>query len=429
MILKKMLVLNCVMICAVLSAGTGTAAAAEKPVPTVYWMSAATTNQTMPGMPAGMMGRGMFGGRGGGPQKTLLLQMNSPRQMPANPEATHDIPDGMRMGPTLPLMIPQYEKPERYEYEQAEERVEKERMRILVYWGCGDAVRQGQPRVIDTASMSPAEIGRAMRGTSLNRQVPPAPGRMRIYADWPNQKNSIQVPADSSLIGSHFVHGTYTPDIRFAIDAAHDFLAPVEFSSVSGGLADSIAFSWRQIPNSLGYFSTAMAHTKNKEMIVWSSSESYQFGWELMDYVASPDVRRLVKDRVVMKSDQTSCQIPKGIFNNADGAMLQFIAYGEDLHFAYPPKPKDPIWGVKIRSKSTGMAPLGMDMKQRRGRGGYEEAPADMPPPQSAPGTPPPPPPAYKQDGAQQAPPPESRESAPPSGPNPLNTIRGLFGF
>ena len=148
-----------------------------------------------------------------------------------------------------------------------------------------------------------------------------------------------------------------------------------------------------------------------------------------MDYVASPDVRRLVKDRIVMKPDQTSCQIPKGIFTNADGAMLQFIAYGEDLHFAYPPKPKDPIWGVKVRSKSTGMTPLGMDMKQRRGRGGYEEAPADMPPPQGDPGTPPPPPPAYRQDGAQQAPPQEPRESAPPSGPNPLNTIRGLFGF
>ncbi len=425
--MKRSVILQSLAVfCAILFFGAYSAGAAEKPVPTVYWMSVATTNQSMPGMPSGMAGRGMFGGMGSGPKKSLLLQMNSPLRLPANPEATHDIPDAMRMGPTLPLMIPQHEKPQRHEYEQAEERVEKERMRILVYWGCGSAVRQGQPRIIDTASMSPAEISRAMRGTSISAQVPPAPGRMRIYADWPNQKNSPQVPDNSSLVGSHFVRGNYTPDISFAIGAANDFLAPVEFSSVTGGLGDSISFTWRLIPNALGYFSTAMAHTRNKEMIVWSSSESYQIGWQLMDYVASPDVRRLVKDRVAMRSEQTSCQIPKGIFSNAEGAMLQFIAYGEDLHFAYPQKPKDPIWGVKVRSKSTGMVPLGMDMRAGREQGRSEDAPADMPPQRRSPGSQPEPPPAYKEDGSQQ---PERRDSDQQQAPNPLKTIRGLFGF
>ncbi|HMK44562.1 MAG TPA: hypothetical protein VK445_10540 [Dissulfurispiraceae bacterium] len=356
-----------ICIAAVLGLGSETTAA-DKPIPTVYWMSVATTNQTFPGMPAGMprsmMGRGGFGG---GPKKTLLLQMNSPQAVPTSPEATHDIPTGMQMGPTLPLMIEEVQR-HRAPEEQAEERFEKERMRILVYWGCGETVRQGQPRVIDTATMSPAEIGRAMRGLSLTAQVPPAPGRMRIYADWPNRQNSVEVPGGSSLVGSHSVHGNYTPTMDFAIDSAHDFLAPVEFTSLRGGLADSIAFNWRAIPNSLGYFSTAMASVRdNKEMIVWSSSESYMFGWQLMNYVASGDVRRLVKEKVVMPPDRTACQIPKGIFGKTEGAMLQFIAYGEDLHFGYPPKPKDPIWGVKIRSKSTGMAPLGREMTMEEG--------------------------------------------------------------
>ncbi|HSW64196.1 MAG TPA: hypothetical protein VLH56_12945 [Dissulfurispiraceae bacterium] len=403
--MKKNNLAGCIaLFCAALFAGALAAEAAEKPLPTVYWMSIATTNQTMPGMPREMPS-GMFGGLGGGPKKTMLLQMNSPRQLPSNPQATHDIPDGMRMGPTLPLMIPQQEKPQRHDYEQAEERVEKDRMRILVYWGCSDTVRPGQPRVIDTATMSPAEISRAMRAGSITAQVPPAPGRMRIYAEWPNQKNSLQVPPESSLVGAHFVNGNYTPDIRFVIGAAHDFLAPVELNGVTGGLADSFAFDWRRIPNSLGYFSTVMAHTKNREMIVWSSSESYQFGWQLMDYISSPDVRRLVRDRVVMKPDQISCRIPKGIFSNAEGAMLQFIAYGEDLHFGYPPKPNDPVWGVRVRSKSTGMVPLGMDMEQRSGRGRSDETQADTP--------------QLK----------EQPETERPSGPNPLNTIRGLFGF
>jgi hypothetical protein len=47
--------------------------------------------------------------------------------------------------------------------------------------------------------------------------------------------------------------------------------------------------------------------------------------------------------------------------------MLQGIAYGEELNLAHPPRPADPkvawepIWAVKVRVKSTGMTPLGME--------------------------------------------------------------------
>jgi hypothetical protein len=47
--------------------------------------------------------------------------------------------------------------------------------------------------------------------------------------------------------------------------------------------------------------------------------------------------------------------------------MLQFIGYGDELNIAYPPKPKDStkpheyLWAVKLRNKSTGMHPIGMD--------------------------------------------------------------------
>lgn len=400
--------------------------AAGKPVPTIYWMSVATQNQTMPGMPAGMP-RGMFGARGGGgPKQTMLLQMNSPKPVPAAPEEMHDIPAGMNMGPSLPLMIPQYEKP-RHEYEQTQhqERMEKERMRIKVYWGCGDTVRPGQPRIIDTATMSPAQIGQAMRSRSFNGNMPPAPGRMKIYADWPNEKNTLEVPSGASLVGQHFVHGNYSPDIRFAIDQAHDFLAPIEFSNVSGGLTDVISFSWRQIPNSLGYFGMAMATADEggKEMIIWSSSETQELGWQMMDYVPSHDVRRLVREQVVLPPDRTSCTIPKGIFGSTKGAMLQFIAYGEDLHFGYPPKPQDPVWGVKVRSKSTGMLPLGMGSSYEGGRSRHSR---DMPA-----GAPPPPPPAYDERSSQpvQKTEPQQERSEPARGSGAVDAIRGLFGF
>jgi hypothetical protein len=152
----------------------GTALAAEKdkkPPVTRYWMSIATEKSTIPGMPEGMpdMG-GMFGGAGSG--KRLLLQVNSPRALPASPMATHDIPPGQQMGDTLPLLIPERERSERSE-PGTPGKMEKPEMRMLIYWGCGENIRQGQPLVLDTKKMSLVDFGKAMAGRSVSRQTPP----------------------------------------------------------------------------------------------------------------------------------------------------------------------------------------------------------------------------------------------------------------
>jgi hypothetical protein len=63
-----------------------------------------------------------------------------------------------------------------------------------------------------------------------------------------------------------------------------------------------------------------------------------------------------------MNPSVTQCTIPRGVFKDAAGGILQFIAYGDELNIVYPPrdpkKPQDPIWTVKARRKSTGMLPL-----------------------------------------------------------------------
>lgn len=394
-----------------LPAGYGIGLAAEKaPPPAVYWMDAATENQSIPGM-SDMSGmEGMFGRMAGmpqaGPRKTLWLKLSSPRPLPAEPEALHDIPPGQKMGPQLPLLIPP--APKYTETDEEPVQYEKPRVRMLIYWGCGDAVRKGQPRVLDTEKMSPAEFGKAFTVRTPSRQYPPRPRKGWVYSDWPNRKDSMPVPNDSSLAGSHLVHGNYTPDIPFAIDSGHDFMAPVEFSSVTGGLADSIRFVWRDIPTAIGYMAQAMAQNeKTGETIFWSSSELPDAGLGLIDYLTPADVRRFIKDKVIMNPDTTSCSIPKGIFNGAEGAILQFIGYGEELNHAYPPRPKDPkapwnpIWTMKLRLKSTGFLPLGMEGMEAeqpsRQSGASEDAPR----------------PAEEKDSTGET----------------IRTIRGIFGF
>ena len=64
-----------------------------------------------------------------------------------------------------------------------------------------------------------------------------------------------------------------------------------------------------------------------------------------------------------MNPQTTECAVPAGIFKG-EGAMFNFIAFGDELNVVHPPRPKDPkqVWeqqyAVKVRSKSTGMTML-----------------------------------------------------------------------
>jgi hypothetical protein len=364
---------GCTVTAAILLLTGSPAAAAEKaktPV-TQYWVSVATQNMSIPGMPQeGVSGlQGMIIGKmaGVGPKKSLLLQLNSPRAVPSGPEATHDIPPGLNMGKTLPLLIPERAQPARGG-DEPERKAEKPKVRMLFYWGCSETVRPGQPKVLDTEKMSMPEFGKAMSGRTGSGQTPPSQRAGWAYAEWPNQKERQDVPKSSSLMGDHFVHGNYMPDIKFAVGERHDFMAPVEFTSVTGGLTDSIKFQWKKIPAAIGYFAMAIGHNeKTGETITWSSSDAQDPGYGLMNYLPPADVNRFIRDKVVLGPEVTNCSIPGGIFKDANGAALQFIGYGDELNIAYPPKPKDStkaheyIWAVKLRNKSTGMLPLGQE--------------------------------------------------------------------
>ena len=352
----------------------------KKPYPQ-FWMDVSTQNMSIPGM-EGMSGAlfgKMAGGKGFGPSRSLLLKLNSPQKLPADPFAANDIPPGQNMGKALPLLIPEKVKAEKHEYVEREEprdKVEKPKVRMLIYWGCSEEVRQGQPRVLDTEKMSMEEFGKSM-GSLSNRtpshQYGPVERSGWVYADWPNKESHAEVPKNASLQGSQVVRGNYIPEIKFTIDEAHDFMAPVEFSSITGGLEDSIRFEWREVPAAVGYFAMAMAHNKETgETILWSSSEVPEAGFGLMGFLSPGDVQKFLKERVVLQARTTSCTIPKAIFNGTGGSMLQFIAYGDELNVVHPPKPKDPKqpwhpeWAVKVRLKSSAMTPLGQAGEERR---------------------------------------------------------------
>lgn len=358
------LVLSCVL--------PGLAWAADKP-PALYWMSVSTgtgggMGAAMPSMSEMVMG-GLLGGAIGGDkagaagaQRSILLQLSAPKTL-ADPKADHFIPPGQKMGESLPLLTPKPGKHSKSSVDEQEE-PEKPKGRMLIYWGCGDKIRAGQPKTIDFATASVDDYRRFFRSINVNHPRGPRPINGWTYAQWPNEQDQQAVPQDSSLLGRHEIKANYAPAIRFEVPSQNDFMAPVKFTDIKGNLPESVSFKWEAVPNAVGYFAMAMGGRGENESIIWVSSEKPHMGWSLMDFVPTSEVRRLTKERVVMPPSTTTCQVPKGIFPG-DGAFLQFIAYGPDLDVAHPPRPAkppkgwQPEWVAKVRLKSTQSTLLG----------------------------------------------------------------------
>ncbi len=326
-----------------------------KPPIAVYWMSIDTAS----GMGAGMNVMSMMmGGGSGGATRTMHLELGSSQSASGEPRAGHDIPPGLNMGQTLPLITPQRAPAPRGEY--THENMEKPKGRMKIYWGCGENVRAGQPVVIDFAGLAAGQRPPNMVSRQVKGPRGPAFGRNRTYGDWPNSEDTKTVPADASLRGDHLVKGNYSPEIKFAIDESHDFMEPVSFSPLAKSSSGAMPVQWKQIANATGYFATAMGAVEGtNDVIMWSSSEVQEMGSALMDFVPPAEVARLIREKVVMPPETTDCTVPAQVVKELGTGFLRFIAYGGELNLVQPPRPKDPkqpweqIWAVKVRLKST----------------------------------------------------------------------------
>jgi len=141
-----------------------------KPPIANYWMDVATVNVSIPGveevtdMPlvGGMVGN-FFGGSKLGmvPGKWLDLALYT-RQKPAGTNGTHAIPPGQIMGASLPLEPVPKPQPGGTAPDTKPEDVERQKPkgRLLLYWGCSETVRPGQPKILDMATAGPMDFAK-----------------------------------------------------------------------------------------------------------------------------------------------------------------------------------------------------------------------------------------------------------------------------
>jgi hypothetical protein len=357
----------------------------------VYWMSV-TTQSGLMGM-AGSNPMDMM--MGGGPSGTMsnaamLLQLGSV-DAPARggPQATHTLPQVARIGPQLPLKTPQRTAVPSEPGVPPE--FERPRGRLLLFFGCGERAKAGQPVVFDFARMAAGEMPRglesrirAARTATFNTSA------WRTYGEWPNadQQGGLfgggqptVLPAGASLLGEHLVRGNYTPDIRFSLTAGHDVMAPVRFTRNAKTASGAIDLAWTSIPTATGYAAFAVsAGQREGDTVFWSSSEVST--WDMgSDFIPPAEAARLVRERVLMAPSATQCMIPReaiaamGQQDGQAGGMLMFNAFGPEQNMINPQRPSDPAtpwnqqWFVKARFQSNAMTMLGQDMAAMMGAG------------------------------------------------------------
>ena len=381
----------------------GAKAAAAAPEPSVgpitgpiadYWVSASTAS----GFGAQLMGggkpsmgslMGMAMGRGGGPQKSLTLDLGSTQSPSGPPQAAHAPPPGLGVGASLPLLTPRPAKagpPTRETDPGDPDTYQRPKGRLLFYWGCGDHVGPGQPVVLDFSTIGTgAPLPDFGGGITVHTERPPSYGRVTTYGRWPNEQTRVKVPPTGSLVGSHSVQGDYAPPIAFEVTPELDFMPPFDVQNTGPSAGGGKRLAWNPVQGAGGYYLQLVGangagggrdRNAGSDMVFWSSSavKPGVFGGGLADYLPPAEVSRLVSQRAVLPPSASECVVPSEVAQAAPMGIVLSIAYGPERIFTDPPRPRsgpwDIRWRTRVRVKSTNTMLLGMP----GGPGGREAA-------------------------------------------------------
>jgi hypothetical protein len=301
---------------------------------------------------------------------------------PSLAEALQAVPAGTQLAPTLKLQAPEKPKPlprEKGEDEPEDWNYEPPKGRLVMYWGCSETVRPGQPKVVDLETATLAELGKFFESRrATQRGAHAAAGR----PVWPSRADKRALPASASLAGAHAFTGEGVPEnFKFTIPGAQDLMPQIALRQTDNG--GFVLLEWNAIPTARAYFLGSMGGGADgagdgeaMTLVIWTSSELPESGFGLFDYQTNAAVDKWLKDKVLLPPATTRCAVPK---EAAGQGMLRAIAYGTELNMAYPPRPTDPKiawepdWNVKIRVKSMTTTIMGMEGGMP-GMGGMEGA-------------------------------------------------------
>jgi hypothetical protein len=354
-----------------LAAGSSGPAAAAPPI-TTYRIEATTgSGLGAIGMDGPNLMQMMMGDRPAQQVTTsrrLELFLESPGTAPT-PTAEHRIPAAMALGAALPLASTTQREVERVPPGEIE--IPDGKGRLLIFRGCGEQAGAGQPEIISLAGVKPDQRQRIMLGALEGGPGPTLPPGTALGTNgrWPSGDNPPRVPMTASLVGEHRVVSNYAPEIRFPVEASHDFLAPLQVGTGPAGGATRL--NWPAVPTALGYLAIATgAGRQSDDMVIWTSSEAPGDTGSVPDGLRRPEAAALVQRKVLLPPERTTCVVSAEAMAAMPMAVLTLTAYGDTLLLTSPPA--SPAWRVAIERRSTATRMLGEGMEKLNPAGGGE---------------------------------------------------------
>jgi len=274
----------------------------------------------------------MFSGKA---TRILNMRLWSQGIAPANASAFVNPPSGLKQGDKLDLSL---YRPEASATSGGKVRDfdpdSNPEFTVKIYWGSSETVKEGQPKVFKWAGLSD-DKKEAMRQRAREARA----GNSYFYKPnwttgyWPGEKQSVNIGADASLVGTYKLTTNYTGNVEIEAPGEVNFLDPIALSSPNLNkkvdLKKSIALSWGAIPNVLGQYGTIMGMEGKNTMVFWLSSEVFTEDLLAdMGFLQMAQVRDFVAKTIFMAPSQTSVNVPAAIFQNADFAMLNMAGYG-----------------------------------------------------------------------------------------------------
>ncbi|WP_031230364.1 hypothetical protein [Asticcacaulis sp. YBE204] len=349
-----------------------------------YWMDTTTRTGFSLGGGKPSMGSMMSTMMGGGDKvhHDLKLELSSKKAATGEAKADHFVPSTLGMGASLPLYFKTTPNtPGKVEEGPGTNTYDPPKGKILIYWGCGEKARPGQPVVVDLSKLTAtdarlAEFQKLTASTvKINTVVGPLPSTSTTYGEWPNVKHNKGLPGQSSIAGAHTIKGNYSPDIAFNLTPQQDFMAPLELTANAPLPSGAVNLAWNVVGNSTGYFASTIGGDGNT-FVFWSSSEA-QAGLMAMslmaDYLPPAEAQRLVTQKVLLSPQTTTCAVPSEVYKAAPQSLLSLTAFGGETNISYPPRPTDVKvpwniqWTVKVRYRSSTGGLLGQSMESMMG--------------------------------------------------------------
>jgi hypothetical protein len=213
-------------------------------------------------------------------------------------------------------------------------------MTAQVYTGCGETLREDEPRITRMASA-------VLERWRVLGRLPVDWGGVGSLGQAQNSWSAAELAADKTVpraAGEYRLITSFVPDLKFNIGTEQQFMTPVRLSVGPLPLdwSKPLHLNWQPVEGVRGYRVRAVGRRfkstdPQSVIVVWSATPLSR----LQSEVPIIDSETALKRGEILPADATSCVIPAGIFKDVDQITFFLEAIGQARTFVAPKSDKN----------------------------------------------------------------------------------------